>query len=100
MSPSIGALGLRLHVSVAPDFAERLAHRLERQRLSKKQVCGKARKKRLSPHVLTHRSRLGGIARGRKLSAERLSEIGRAAVNERWRGHGERQGQRPENNQA
>jgi hypothetical protein len=40
---------------------------------------------KLPPDVLAHRSRLGGIARGQKLSAERLSEIGRNAINERWR---------------
>jgi hypothetical protein len=73
-----------MHVSIAPDFAERMAHRLERRRLSKKQVRTKARRKELSPDVLAHRSRLGGIARGQKLSAERLSEIGRNAVNARW----------------
>jgi hypothetical protein len=78
-------LGLQLSVSIAPDFEKRMAHRLERRRLSKKHVCRKARKNRLPPDVLTHRSRLGGIARGRKLSAERLSEIGRHAINERWR---------------
>jgi len=83
-------LGLQLHVSVAPDFAKRIAHRLERRRLSKKQVRRKARKKKLPSDVLAHRSRLGGIARGRKLSAQRLSEIGRDAINARWRRYRER----------
>jgi hypothetical protein len=68
-----------------------MAHRLERRRLSKKQVRTKARKNRKPPpDVLTHRCRLGGIARGRKVSAERLSEIGRTAVNARWQRYRER----------
>lgn len=78
-------LGLQLHVSVEPDFAKRMAHRLERRILSRKQVSRRAsKKKKLAPDVLAHRSRLGGIARGQKLSAEKLSEIGRNAVNARW----------------
>jgi hypothetical protein len=88
---TLQTLGLQLHASIAPDFEKRMAHRLERRRLSKKQVRTKARKNRKPPpDVLTHRCRLGGIARGRKVSAERLSEIGRTAVNARWQRYRER----------
>ena len=84
-------LGLQLHVSIAPDFEKRMAHRLERRRLSRKHVSKKASKeKKLPPDVLVHRSRLGGIVRGQKLSAERLSELGRKAVNARWQRYRER----------
>jgi hypothetical protein len=76
-------LGLQLSVSIAPDFAERMAHRLERRRLSRKQVSRQASKKK----KLVHRSRLGDIARGRKLSAGRLSEIARDAINARRQRH-------------
>lgn len=76
-------LGLQLSVSIAPDFEKRMAHRLEQRRLSRKHVFKKAGKK-LTPDVLIHRSRLGGQARAKKLSAERLSEIGRNAINARW----------------
>jgi hypothetical protein len=77
-------LGLQLSVSVAPDFQKRMAHRLERRKLSQKHVSRKASKrKKLAPDVLIHRSRLGGIARGRKLSAERLSERMLAGLKEK-----------------
>ena len=47
------------------------------------------RRRNWRPMFLIHRSRLGGIARGRKLSAQTLSEIGRNAINSRWQRHRE-----------
>jgi len=68
-----------------PRFAQNV-HRVKIISETRTRKAGKP-----SPDFLVHRSRLGGIARGRKLSAERLSEIGRAATNERWRRYRERQ---------
>ena len=90
------AIGLQVSLSVAPDFAERFGHRLERRKLvrAKARIRRKARKPP-PPDFLQHRSRLGGFARKQKLAAERLSEIGRAAVNTRWSRHREQQSAAP-----
>jgi len=77
------SLGLRLSVSIDPTFTSRLAHRFEKRRLFRQAAKRKAGKD-LPPDFLVHRSRKGGIARARKLSAQKLSAIGKAGAMARW----------------
>jgi hypothetical protein len=74
------SLGLQVSLSIAPDFTERFAHRLERRKL----VRTKARKARTSssPDFLRWRSKLGGNARA---MLPDLSAINRRAAMTRWR---------------
>jgi hypothetical protein len=78
-------LGLQFHVSVAPDFEKRMAHRLERRKLSAKKPCGRRRQKReLTPDFLAHRARRGGLARTKRQTPEQISAIGRKGAAARW----------------
>jgi hypothetical protein len=83
------AIGLRVELSVAPDFEERFAHRLEKRRLVRRPMRPAGRIVELTPDFYKRISRIGNDATSRKLSPERRSELARAAAAARWRRHRE-----------
>ena len=81
------ALGLRVKLEKDPELIEKLSKRWTKRKLpkSKKSIPDAGTYKyEVTPDLMRRRGRLGGYARAAKLSRERLSEIGRAAVNDRW----------------
>jgi hypothetical protein len=84
----LGALGLDMLLVENPQAMERLRPRLTKRKSKRKAVHPAGRIVELTPDFYKRISRMGNEAR-RKLSPERLSEIGRKAVNARWSRHRE-----------
>jgi len=79
------ALGLDMQLVENPQAMERLRPRFEKRKLRRK-IRPAGRIVELTPDFYKRISRMGNEAR-RKLPPEKLSEIGRTAVNARWRRH-------------
>ena len=62
--------------------------------------CDRGRQARVMPDLMRRRARMGGYARKEKLSAKRLSEIGRNAANASWQRHRESKKQARNKNEA
>jgi hypothetical protein len=90
------ALGMEMQLAENPQLAEKLRERRAKKKLTKKAKglpAGSTYKYELTPDLMRRRARMGGYARAKRLSPERLSEIGRNAINARWRRYREAQQQ-------
>jgi hypothetical protein len=87
------AIGLELRISVAPDFAERYKHRLDKRKVVRTKAVskqaglfGRQALEAMPPDMRLVRNRRGGRNRMRRMTPEQRSAFGKAAAKARWRG--------------